>query len=128
MATLRTAIAAGTAAAAVAAAAYTIVRSAGGDDPPSDVGLVAVRDVLIERDGQMHEGRLERCVAASCRLGGRDFEREVIAFIGLAVEAPTPPPVEDPSRDEIHLRTGGVVHEPLAQIDQDRVLIADPDR
>jgi hypothetical protein len=77
MPSVRTAIAAGAAAAALAAAVYSILRWVG-----DDVGLVAIRDVLIDRDGGLHEGRLEHCVSASCRLGDRDFERDAIAFIG----------------------------------------------
>jgi hypothetical protein len=118
----RTAIAAGATAVALVAVIYTGLRGGGGDGLSTDVGLVPLRDVVIARDGEVHEGRLARCVAASCRLGEREYERDRIAFIGLAVAAATPPPVEDPTRDEIHLRAGGVLHQPLAQIDPDVVL------
>ena len=105
-----------------ALAIFAATRWLGGDaGAPDDVGRVAIRDVLIERDAAVHEGRLEGCNASSCELDGRRFERRALAFIGLGVESATPPPVEDPSQDELHLRGGGVVHERLAQIDEDAV-------
>jgi hypothetical protein len=107
-----------------AAVAFVVTQWLGGDrGAPDDVGRVAIRDVLIARDAQVHEGRLEGCNASSCELDGRHFERRALAFIGLGVESTTPPPVEDPSQDELHLRGGGVVHEPLAQIDEDAVFV-----
>jgi hypothetical protein len=87
-----------------------------------DVGLApAARDLLVGRDAIVRAGRLERCDLAACRLDGQAVARPEIAFVGLSVEAATPPPVEDPTRDELHLRAGGVVHEPLAAIDTEAV-------
>jgi hypothetical protein len=106
---------------ATAAVVAGVWLSRGPDAELGDVGLVGIRDVLIARDAQVHEGSLEGCTASSCRLDGHSFERSAVAFIGLGVEEPTPPPVEDPRRDEVYLREGGVLHEPLAQIDDDAV-------
>ena len=107
-----------------ALAVFVGTRWLGGDGgAPDDVGRVAIRDVLVGRDAEVHEGRLEGCNASSCELDGRRFERRALAFVGLGVESATPPPVEDPGHDELHLRGGGVVHEQLAQIDADAVFV-----
>jgi hypothetical protein len=105
-----------------AAVAFVATQWLGGNrGAPDDVGRVGIRDVVVARDAQVHQGRLEGCNASSCRLGERSFERDALAFVGLGVESATPPPVENPGRDELHLRGGGVVHESLAQIDDERV-------
>jgi hypothetical protein len=89
----------------------------------ADVGRApAARDVVVGRDAVVHAGRLERCDLAACRLDERTFARSVIGFVGLGIESAVPPPVQDPSRDELHLRDGGLVQEPLAQIDREGVL------
>jgi hypothetical protein len=107
---------------APAAAAAAIWLATGRGGSPGDVGRVEIRDVLVTRDGAPHTGgSLEGCDATGCELGERRFERSELAFIGLGVEDTTPPPVEDPERDELRLRQGGVEHERLARIDEDAV-------
>jgi hypothetical protein len=88
---------------------------------PGDVGRVEIRDVLVARDAEVRAGLLAGCDATRCELDGRLFDRSSLAFVGLGVETATPPAIEDPSRDELHLRGGGVVHEPLARIDDEAV-------
>jgi hypothetical protein len=96
----------------------------GGDlGAPDDVGRVEIRDVLVTRDAQVQTGSLEGCDASSCELNGRRIARDALSFIGLDAETPTPPPVEDPERDELHLRGGGVVHERLVRIDDEAVFV-----
>ncbi len=91
------------------------------DSPGGDTGAVALHDAVYGRDAQLQTGRLQDCSETGCRIEERVFPRDAIAFVGLGVTSPIPPRVMDPSHDELHLRTGEVVHESLAQIDATRV-------
>lgn len=67
-------------------------------------------DLVILADGSRREGTLQSCVADQCRLDGKTLLRSEIAWIGFGAPAGDPPAPVDPSRDEIHLAAGGVLH------------------
>lgn len=91
------------------------------DSPGGDTGAVALHDAVYGRDAQVQTGRLRDCSETGCRIEEHVFPRDAIAFVGLGVTSPIPPLVMDPTHDELHLRTGELVHEPLARIDGTRV-------
>lgn len=65
-------------------------------------------DLLILRSGRTEHGQIKVCDSDSCRLAGKSYAREEIAWIGLAPPRDTPPGVVDGSEDEVHLRDGTV--------------------
>jgi len=81
-------------------------------------------DILLLRDGSALRGSLSFCTEASCRLGAEDVPRAGIDWIGLGRDAPTPPPVRDPARDEVHLIDQSVQQGALAGIDPGTVRTA----
>lgn len=76
-------------------------------------------DTLILMDG-MKNGALAGCAGGACTLDGAAIPRASIYYIGLDAELPPPPP-QDATRDEVHLRDGSVHAGPLVSIDADDV-------
>jgi hypothetical protein len=78
-------------------------------------------DLLLLRDGTNKRGHLSGCDRETCRLGAEVVPRAQIEWIGLARESPTPPPVRDPTRDEMHLIDHSVQMGMLTGIDSSQV-------
>jgi hypothetical protein len=76
-------------------------------------------DTLFLADG-IRKGSVEGYSGGVCIFDGASVPRASIYFIGLDAELP-PPALQDPIRDEVHLRDGSVHPGPLVSIDVDNV-------
>lgn len=75
--------------------------------PPKATTTKPVKDYVIATSG-LREGRLLGCAGASCAIAGTSIPIAQTIFIGLAVETPAPPPLQDYARDQVVLRDGSV--------------------
>lgn len=80
-------------------------------------------DVVIRANGQVLRGVLRTCTT-SCRIASNIVPRAQVVWIGFAPELASPPPVGDPSEDEVHLRDGTVRSEHLLDVSLDEVRTA----
>ena len=65
-------------------------------------------DLVILRSGQTEKGILKGCVSSRCQIGSASLSRSQILWIGLSTQTDIPPAISDTSRDEVHLRAGGL--------------------
>ncbi|MFZ5789598.1 MAG: hypothetical protein ACOY3L_02760 [Pseudomonadota bacterium] len=74
-------------------------------------------DILLLRDGTDRRGALASCGEVACRIDSVDVPRSTIEWIGFGRASPSPPPVTDPTRDELHLTDKSVESASLKQVD-----------
>ncbi len=79
-------------------------------------------DLLILRDGNMRQGRLDSCSVQACVIGGSPVPRPFIVFIGLNGVQPPAPQAQDPAHGEIVLADGSVHRNRLSRIDATDVI------
>ncbi|MGE5233645.1 MAG: hypothetical protein ACM3OB_06000, partial [Acidobacteriota bacterium] len=96
------------------------------------LGPAAGADLLVLRDGSRQTGALQSCVADQCRLDGRSIAVSQIAWIEFGSARDTsgkgtafPPPVADPTHDEVHLADGTVATGALEGISLGEVAFAE---
>ncbi|HKI87079.1 MAG TPA: hypothetical protein VKA53_10075, partial [Thermoanaerobaculia bacterium] len=65
-------------------------------------------DVLIFESGERMSGKLKACVGNRCQLDSSSVPLATIVWIGFEEGERQTPKVEDPARDELHLRDGSV--------------------